>query len=104
MFKTGYFGFMCFGAKFSLNLFIKSDPRLLVMFTQMPGHETFNFLVNAFISIILLRLALKFARMKIRYIEKIVFDTQTDNFIFTRRTFYGKKYEEVVSRYKILYT
>lgn len=42
--------------------------------------------------------------MSKRFVEKIVYHTETENFTFVKRRPWGTRYNEEISRYKILYT
>lgn len=44
---------------------------------------------------------LKFQR---RFVQKVVYDTKSENFLFTKRGFFGGKHEKEISRFKIVYT
>ena len=46
----------------------------------------------------------RYLKFQKRFVQKIVYDTKSDSFIFTKRGFFGGSIKKEISRFKIVYT
>ena len=64
----------------------------------------FSFAVKSLCVLLILIVIKKHIKFMKRYVESITYNTEDETFTFLRRKSYGAKYNEQISRFKILYT
>ena len=60
--------------------------------------------LKAFAIFLFATLLVKYRRIQRSTVEKIVFNTETSEFVFTRRSWWGGKYEQRIPKEKLMYT
>ena len=87
-----------------IDLLIQADPRNKILLEKTFYGKIYKALVYIMCTFLLAVAWGKQMAFRKRYVERIVYDTMKEEFTFTKRKFWGFKYQSTCSRYKLLYT
>jgi hypothetical protein len=82
----------------------EKDPKNKVLFERTTAGKIIKNFLYAIAFWFILTGFWRYLKFQRRFVQKIVYDTKTENFLLTKRGFFGSKYEKEISRFKIVYT
>ena len=86
------------------NAFAESSPKNKVILEKTSVGKAFQSLLYGFSGWFLIVGFFRYFKFQRRFVQKIVYDTKSENFIFTKRKAFGGSTQKEVSRFKIVYT
>jgi hypothetical protein len=91
-------------ALWGIDLLVQADPRNKVLLEKTFYGKIYRWTIYLLCVVLFFRAWGRHMSFKKRFVDKIVYDTQKEEFTLTKRNFWGVKKDYLVSRYKLLYT
>ena len=85
-----------------LKSFAESSPKNKVFLERTSGGKLFQSLLYGFAGWFLVVGFFRYVKFQRRFVQKIVYDTKSENFILVKRKFFGGSIQKEVSRFKIV--
>ena len=91
-------------AYWSIQAFRNNDPKNGVLIDRTTFGRIAKYTVYSIIVILSLVVLFRYKNYVDKYVEKIVYNTEREEFTFVKRSLFGFRYNYIASRFKILYT
>lgn len=91
-------------ALWGIDLLIQDDPRNKVLLEKTFYGKLYRWTIYTLSVFLFIRSWGNHMAFKRRFVDRMVYDTQKEEFIITKRNFWGFKRDQRVSRFKLLYT
>jgi hypothetical protein len=99
-----YLFFTAGAAVWTIYALRKHDPKNSILLDRTTEGKIFKYSVYFLSGVLFVSTLMKYSNFRRKYVERIVYNTEKEEFTFTKRNFFGLKYNYVASRFKILYT
>ena len=86
------------------NAFIQDDPSNRVLMERTTMGKAFYYSMVGLSLLLLVRSTWRHATFTSRHVERVVYDTEKEEFTFVKRSFLGRERAKTFSRFKIMYT